>query len=101
MAEKMTRRTFMKSAAVAAAAVSLSGVLVGCGGGSAAADEVKLGAYTVKLYSGIHMQTYRAPVPLRIRSRQRQILHLIRMREAHSRNCPVQECLRVRSTRFL
>jgi hypothetical protein len=51
MAEKMTRRTFMKSAAVAAAAVSLSGVLVGCGGGSAAADEVKLGAYTVKLYS--------------------------------------------------
>ena len=51
MAEKMTRRTFMKSAAAAAAAVSLSGVLVGCGGGSAATDEVKLGAYTVKLYS--------------------------------------------------
>lgn len=51
MAEKMTRRTFMKSAAAAAVAVSLSGVLVGCGGGSAAANEVKLGAYTVKLYS--------------------------------------------------
>ena len=51
MAEKMTRRTFMKSAAAAAAAISLSGVLVGCGGGSVAADEVKLGAYTVKLYS--------------------------------------------------
>ena len=51
MAEKMTRRTFMKGAAAAAAAISLSGVLVGCGGGSAAADEVKLGAYTVKLYS--------------------------------------------------
>lgn len=51
MAEKMTRRTFMKSAAVAAAAISLSGVLTGCGGGSVAADEVKLGAYTVKLYS--------------------------------------------------
>ena len=51
MAEKMTRRTFMKSAAAAAVAVSLSGVLVGCGGGSVAADEVKLGAYTVKLYS--------------------------------------------------
>ena len=32
MAEKMTRRTFMKSAAAAAAAISLSGVLVGCGG---------------------------------------------------------------------
>ena len=47
MAEKMTRRTFMKSAAAAAAAISLSGVLAGCGGGSAAADEVKLGAYTV------------------------------------------------------
>ena len=44
MAEKMTRRTFMKSAAAAAAAISLSGVLVGCGGGSVAADEVKLGA---------------------------------------------------------
>ena len=29
MAEKMTRRTFMKSAAAAAAAVSLSGVLTG------------------------------------------------------------------------
>ena len=51
MAEKMTRRTFMKSAAAAAAAISLSGVLTGCGGGSTAADEVKLGAYTVKLYS--------------------------------------------------
>ena len=51
MAEKMTRRTFMKSAAAAAAAISLSGVLTGCGGGSAATDEVKLGAYTVKLYS--------------------------------------------------
>ena len=51
MAEKMTRRTFMKSAAAAAAAISLSGVLTGCGGGSVAADEVKLGAYTVKLYS--------------------------------------------------
>ena len=33
MAEKMTRRTFMKSAAAAAAAISLSGVLTGCGGG--------------------------------------------------------------------
>ena len=32
MAEKMTRRTFMKSAAAAAVAVSLSGVLTGCGG---------------------------------------------------------------------
>ena len=50
MAEKMTRRTFMKSAAAAAVAVSLSGVLTGCGGGQAQ-DEVKLGAYTVKLYS--------------------------------------------------
>lgn len=50
MAEKMTRRTFMKSAATAAAAISLSGILAGCGGGQAQ-DEVKLGAYTVKLYS--------------------------------------------------
>ena len=32
MAEKMTRRTFMKSAAAAAAAISLSGVLARWGG---------------------------------------------------------------------
>ena len=32
MAEKMTRRTFIKGAAAAAVAVSLSGVLAGCGG---------------------------------------------------------------------
>ena len=47
MAEKMTRRTFMKSAAAAAAAISLSGVLVGCGGGLAQ-DEVQIGAFTAK-----------------------------------------------------
>ena len=50
MAEKMTRRTFIKGTAAVAAAVSLSGILAGCGGGQAQ-DEVKLGAYTVKLYS--------------------------------------------------
>ena len=38
MAEKMTRRTFMKSAAAAAAAISLSGVLTGCGGSGQLAD---------------------------------------------------------------
>lgn len=38
MAEKMTRRTFMKSAAAAAAAISLSGVLVGCGGSGQLAE---------------------------------------------------------------
>ena len=58
MAEKMTRRTFMKSAAAAAAAVSMSGILAGCGGGQAQ-DEVKLGAYTVKLYSAnTHAEEY-------------------------------------------
>ena len=42
MAEKMTRRTFMKSAAAAAAAISLSGVLVGCGSsGQPAQNEVR------------------------------------------------------------
>lgn len=50
MAEKMTRRAFIKGTAAVAAAVSLSGILAGCGGGQAQ-DEVKLGAYTVKLYS--------------------------------------------------
>ena len=48
MAEKMTRRTFMKSAAAAAAAISLSGVLTGCGGGQAQ-DEVQIGAFTAKV----------------------------------------------------
>lgn len=52
MAEKMTRRTFMKSAAAAAAAISLSGVLVGCGGsGQLADDEVQIGAFTAKVYN--------------------------------------------------
>lgn len=32
MTTKMTRRTFLKGAAAAAAAVSLSGLLTGCGG---------------------------------------------------------------------
>lgn len=51
MAEKMTRRTFMKSAAVAAAAISLSGVLVGCGSsGQLADDEVQIGPFTVKVF---------------------------------------------------
>ena len=50
MAEKMTRRTFMKSAAAAAAAISLSGVLTGCGGGLAQ-DEVQIGAFTAKVYN--------------------------------------------------
>lgn len=34
MTTKMTRRTFLKGAAAAAAAVSLSGLLTGCGGGN-------------------------------------------------------------------
>ena len=50
MAEKMTRRTFMKSAAAAAVAVSLSGMLAGCGGGQAQ-DEVQIGAFTAKVYN--------------------------------------------------
>ena len=50
MAEKMTRRAFIKGTAAVAAAVSMSGILAGCGGGQAQ-DEVKLGAYSVKLYS--------------------------------------------------
>lgn len=101
MAEKMTRRTFMESAAAAAAAISLSGVLVGCGGGSAATDEVKLGAYTVKLYSantraeeyGTGSSSYKITAKADITFNKNA--------EAHSRNCPVQECLRVRSARLL
>lgn len=51
MAEKMTRRTFMKSAAAAAAAVSLSGMLAGCGSSSGPAqNEVRVGAFVVAVY---------------------------------------------------
>ena len=51
MTTKMTRRTFLKGAAAAAAAVSLSGLLTGCGGNPELPDnEVQIGAYTVKVY---------------------------------------------------
>ena len=51
MAEKMTRRTFMKSAAAAAAAISLSDVLAGCGSSSGLAqNEVRVGAFIVAVY---------------------------------------------------
>lgn len=50
MAEKMTRRTFIKGAAAAAVAVSLSGVLAGCGGSETPYDEVQVGAFNVKVY---------------------------------------------------
>lgn len=51
MTTKMTRRTFLKGAAAAAAAVSLSGLLTGCGGSPELPDnEVQIGAYTVKVY---------------------------------------------------
>lgn len=45
MTTKMTRRTFLKGAAAAAAAVSLSGLLTGCGGDQELPDNaVQLGA---------------------------------------------------------
>lgn len=46
MTTKMTRRTFLKGAAAAAAAVSLSGLLTGCGGNPELPDnEVQLGVF--------------------------------------------------------
>lgn len=51
MTTKMTRRTFLKEAAAAAAAVSLSGLLTGCGGSQELPEnEIQIGAYTVKVY---------------------------------------------------
>ena len=51
MTTKMTRRTFLKGAAAAAAAVSLSGLLTGCGGSQELPEnEIQIGAYTVKVY---------------------------------------------------
>lgn len=101
MAEKMTRRTFMKSAAAAAVAVSLSGVLVGCGGGSVAADEVKLGAYTVKLYSANTHAEVQGTGGSSYKITAKADITFDKNAGARSRNCPVKECLRVRSARFL
>lgn len=50
MTTKMTRRTFLKGAAAAAAAVSLSGLLTGCGGDQLADNEVQIGPFIVKVY---------------------------------------------------
>lgn len=52
MTTKMTRRTFLKGAAAAAAAVSLSGLLTGCGGGGQELpdNEVQLGVFNVSIY---------------------------------------------------
>lgn len=50
MTTKMTRRTFLKGAAAAAAAVSLSGLLTGCGGDQLADNEVQLGVFNVSVY---------------------------------------------------
>ena len=48
MTTKMTRRTFLKGAAAAAAAVSLSGLLTGCGGDQEL--PVQLGVFNVSIY---------------------------------------------------
>lgn len=50
MTTKMDRRTFLKGAAAAAAAVSLSGLLTGCGGNQLADNEVQIGPFIVKVY---------------------------------------------------
>lgn len=52
MTTKMDRRTFLKGAAAAAAAVSLSGLLTGCGGGDQELPDnaVQLGVFNVSIY---------------------------------------------------
>ncbi len=50
MTTKMTRRTFLKGAAAAAAAVSLSGLLTGCGDQELPDNEIQIGAFNVKVY---------------------------------------------------
>ena len=50
MTTKMTRRTFLKGAAAAAAAVSLSGLLTGCGGQELPDNAVQLGVFNVSIY---------------------------------------------------
>ena len=49
MAEKMTRRTFMKGAAAAAAAISLSGMLAGCGSQSVDAQKIEKTVYAMHI----------------------------------------------------
>lgn len=49
MTEKMTRRSFMKGAAAAAAVISLSGMLAGCGGGEEVLASVTLQNFEVRL----------------------------------------------------
>lgn len=51
MANEITRRNFIKGAAAAAIAVSLSGVLTGCGG--LADNEVELGSFTAKVSNAV------------------------------------------------
>jgi hypothetical protein len=100
MANEITRRNFIKGAAAAAIAVSLSGVLTGCGG--QAVNEVKLGAYVVKLYNantratsqGTGENTYSVTA-------KAKISHLTRMPEIFCRNCPARECLREKSMQLL
>lgn len=50
MTTKMTRRTFLKGAAAAAAAVSLSGLLTGCGDQELPDNAVQLGVFNVSIY---------------------------------------------------
>lgn len=50
MTTKMTRRTFLKGAAAAAAAVSLSGLLTGCGDQELPDNEIQIGPFIVKVY---------------------------------------------------
>ena len=50
MTTKMDRRTFLKGAAAAAAAVSLSGLLTGCGDQELPDNAVQLGPFIVKVY---------------------------------------------------
>lgn len=51
MSTKMNRRTFLKTTAAAAVAVSMTGLLGGCGGSDALAEnEVQLGLYRISIY---------------------------------------------------
>lgn len=70
MTTKMTRRTFLKGAAAAAAAVSLSGLLTGCGGDQLADNEVQIGPFIVKVY-GLDVAWAPPPATTRVPSPER------------------------------
>ena len=68
---------------------------------SVAADEVKLGAYTVKLYGANTHAEVQGTGGSSYKITAKADITFDKNAGGTFRNCPIQECLRVRSARFL